>query len=122
VAVLGRYTVTLKGMVFQVGIGTLPHEQDRPQRIEIDLSATLERLPEFPGDGALDYRELYAIASGVMARGPHSYLEDVAMRLARSVLTLERVAEVAVVIRKPNAPLPGPLSYAEVSVTLGRDA
>lgn len=117
-----RYTVALRGMVFQVCIGTLPHEQDRPQRIELDLTATMERMPDGPGVGTLDYRELYAVASGVMARGPHGYLEDVASRIARSVLTFDQVRDVSVVIRKPNAPLPGPLSYAEVSIVLQRDA
>jgi dihydroneopterin aldolase len=110
-------TITLRGMRFHIRIGTLPHEAELPQPIEIDLSVW---RPEAKGHEVLDYRRLYAAAEDVAAREPLAYLEDVAEALVDAALAFPGVHRVRAAVRKPHVPLPGPLVHAEVVVERGR--
>lgn len=109
--------VTLQAMRFHTRIGSLPHEAEIAQSVEVDLSVTATRLAGAAGGrGIVDYRELYEIAAEVMAQRHHLYLEDVAEQIATRTLELEPVTQVRVSVRKPHAALPGPLAYAQVTV------
>ena len=115
-------TITLKGMRFHLLVGILPHEKVHPQPLEIDATVWLD--PTAPGGGevGLDYRELYRVVAAEAEAAPVRYLEELADRVARSVLGLAGVARVRIAARKPHVALPGPLAYAEVSVEQDRGA
>lgn len=114
-AVPDTTTVTLRGMRFHVRVGTLPHEAELPQPLEIDVSVDLAE-----GAGVLDYRELYQTVSSVVASEPLRFLEDVAERVAAGTLSLPDARQVRVAVRKPHVPLPGPLAHAEIVVKRSR--
>jgi 7,8-dihydroneopterin aldolase/epimerase/oxygenase len=104
--------ISLVGMRFHVRVGILPHEREHAQPLEIDLRVT--RSPH--AAGVLDYRSLYALASGCVAHEPLDYLEDVATRIADGALALSGVTHARVAVRKPHVMLDGPLAYAEIVV------
>ena len=110
-------TITLRGMRFHVRVGILPHERELAQPLEIDLTVGLEA-----GDAVVDYRDLYADAAAVVARGPLHYLEEIADAIARRALARPRVTRAHVAVRKPHVALGGPLAYAEVAVDRDRAA
>lgn len=95
-------------MRFHVRVGILPHEQDLPQPLEIDLSVTVS------GSEIVDYRELYALVQEALGREPLYYLESIAREIGDAALALDRVTAVRIAIRKPNVGLPGPLGGAEI--------
>lgn len=107
--------VTLEGMSFHACIGVLPHERELPQPIEVDLTAWVT-----PG-AVVDYRTLYAHVQAVVA-GPHlDYLEDLAQAVASRALDHPGVQRVQVAVRKPHAAVGGPLRFAAVAITRGRN-
>jgi dihydroneopterin aldolase len=113
----GDVEITLHAMRFHGLVGILPHERDIPQPIEIDLTVTVA-----PGEGVIDYRELYSLCASSVA-GQTSFLEGLATRVAKSALDLSpRVRMARVAVRKPHVALPGPLGYAEVVVERRADA
>lgn len=105
-------TVALCGMRFHVRIGTLPHEAEFPQPLEIDFSVW---RPEGVDD-VLDYRRLHEIATRETSRERLLYLEDIANAMVNAALALPGVTRARAALRKPHVPLPGPLAYAEVVV------
>jgi FolB domain-containing protein len=111
--------VTLKGMRFHTRIGVLPHEAEIAQSVEVDLSVVARREPNATRV-VVDYRELYELVAEVMAQQHHLYLEDVAEQIAARVLRAGSVVSTTVAVRKPHVALPGPLSYAEVTVARQR--
>jgi dihydroneopterin aldolase len=113
-------SVSLRGMRFHASVGTLPHEREHRQPVDVDLTIWLAAPV---GEGpVLDYRALYDIVAGVIGEAHIDYLEQMASRIAARVLDAHRVPRVRVVVRKPHVALPGPLAGAEVSVERTRDA
>jgi dihydroneopterin aldolase len=115
-------SVSLRGMRFHVLVGVLPHEQEHPQPLEIDV--TIWRAPrsdDRAADGDIvDYRDLYDAVAARVTAGPLRFLEDVARTLVADLLARPRVRRARVAVRKPHVPLSGPLAYAEVVVDSGR--
>lgn len=117
-------SVSLRGLKFHVLVGILPHEQEHPQPLEIDVTVwRVLRSDDATGDAeadVIDYRDLYdAVAARVMG-GPLRFLEDVARTLVGDLLARPHVRRARVAVRKPHVPLPGPLAFAEVVVDSGR--
>ncbi len=113
-------TVTLKSMRFHTRVGVLPHETQLPQPVEVDIAVTVEDNVRPPN--VVDYVALYAAVANVMGARHIAYLEDAAERVAAAALVVPGVLSVAVSVRKPHVPLPGPVEYAEVCITRRRDA
>ena len=112
-----RQSITLKGMRFHTLVGVLPHEEQLPQPLEIDLTVwTRTNGP------VIDYRTLYTAVAGVVEAGPVGYLEDLVGAAADAALAVSGVARVRVAARKPHVALPGPLAWAEVAVERDRHA
>ena len=109
-------------MQFHALVGILPHEQEFPQPLEVDVTAWLETGPPGKPPAGLDYRELHAAVARAVAEHPIGYLEELVQRAADSVMTHAAVTRVRVAARKPHVALPGPLAYAEVVVEQDRDA
>lgn len=103
--------VSLRGMRFHTLVGILPHERELPQPLELDVTAWVPSEPV----AALDYRELYEVVAA-RAAGGCGFIEELAGEVAEAVLQLAPVRRVAVAVRKPHVPLPGPLDHAEVRV------
>jgi dihydroneopterin aldolase len=105
--------ITLRGLRFFAFVGILPHERDRAQPIEVDITVTLTAAK-----GVVDYAKVYDAVSGVLEDGAIDFMEQVAERVIESTFAIsERIHRVRVAVRKPHVALGGPLEYAEVVVT-----
>lgn len=117
-------SVSLRGLRFHVLVGILPHEQEHPQPLEIDVTVWRAlRSDDGPGeaeDDVIDYRDLYDAVAARVTGGPLRFLEDVARTLVGDLLARPHVRRARVAVRKPHVPLPGPLAFAEVVVDSGR--
>ncbi len=111
--------ITLSAMRFHARVGVLPHEAQVPQPIEVDVTAAVDQTLRAPD--VLDYVALYEAVAAVMATPHIFYLEEAADRIATAALALRGVRRVTVAVRKPHAPLPGPVDYAQVRITRPRD-
>jgi dihydroneopterin aldolase len=109
-----RDRITLKAMQFHVRVGVYPHEMELAQPIEIDLTVELSRSRT---RAVVDYVSLYTATASVFEAGHIGYLEEIAERVASRTLAIDGVSVAHVAVRKPHVPLPGPLAYAEVSIT-----
>lgn len=110
--------ITLRSMRFHALVGILPHERELRQPIEIDLTVRAS-----DGEGVIDYRALYKIASDVIGAGPIDFLEEIGDRIAAGALAHSpRVQRARVAVRKPHVALGGPLDYVEVVVDRAADA
>lgn len=119
---MGDY-ISLKGMRFHTRVGLLPHEQQIPQPLELDLTvwASLKRAGQTDSPrGLLDYRDLYALVSETVGTSHHRLLEALCEKIAAGALALEGVERVRVAARKPHVPISGPLEYVEVVLERGR--
>ncbi len=106
-----------------VGIcGALPHEQERPQPLEVDLDVEADLSVAGRSDDLADTVDYGAICSSVervVRDGRFTLLERLADRLAEEVLRDERVLGVTVTVRKLRPPVPVDLGSAGVTVTRG---
>ena len=110
-------SITLKAMRFHTRVGLLPHEQEHPQPLELDLTVwtSLKRAGETDSiQRMLDYRDLYALVADTVGGSHHRLLEGLCEKIASRALALEPVERVRVAARKPHAPISGPLEYVEV--------
>jgi len=110
-------SITLKAMRFHTRVGLLPHEQDHPQPLELDLTvwASLRRAGETDSPQRfLDYRQLYSLVADTVGASHHRLLEGLCEKIAERALELAEVERVRVAARKPHAPISGPLEYVEV--------
>lgn len=111
-------------MRFHTLVGLLPHEEEVPQPIEVDLTVWLSLAEVGRTDSPrelLDYRALYEITAEVVGRNHHKLLEGLCEKVASRILEELPVSGVEVAARKPHAPIPGPLDYVEVVVRRYRD-
>ncbi len=109
--------ITLRNMRFHVCVGVLPHEAEFAQPLEVDLTVWAS-IPT-TGTIGVDYRDLYAVASDVVANGPLLYLETLATHIVAGAMSKATVIGARAAIRKPHVALPGPLDHAEVVVEGG---
>ena len=107
--------VSLKGMRFYTRVGVLPHETQLPQPVEVDVAVTIDQSVRPPN--VVDYVALYSAAATVMGARHIAYLEEAAERVASASLLVPGVRTVTVSVRKPHVPLPGPVQFAEVTIT-----
>ena len=116
--------ITLKGMRFHTRVGVLPHEEQVPQPLHVDL--TVWRSLERPGQSdslkdTLDYRTLHEVVSETIGDSHHRLIEGLCERIAGRALALPGVESVRVAARKPHAPVGGPLDYVEVVMERRKD-
>ena len=106
----GPFEIALAGMRFHVRIGTLPHERELAQPLEVDLRVS----GETHGSPFLDYRILYALVASAIGTEPRDHLEDLAREVVAGALRVDGVTRARVAVRKPHVMLEGPVAYAEV--------
>jgi FolB domain-containing protein len=120
-AVPTRQSITLQGMRFHTLVGVLPHEQELPQPLEMDVTVWFADSAIGGAQTSLDYRDLYDAVAGSVAAAPIGYLEELVDRAVDATLALTSVARVRVAARKPHVAMPGPLAYAEVAIERDRN-
>lgn len=114
----------LRGMVFAGRHGAMAWEREVGQPFEVDVRMELDLGPAGRSDTlqlAVNYGEVY---ERVRARveGPAVHLiETVAERIAGDLLeSYPQVGTVEVTVKKPQAPVGGPIRYAAAQVSRTR--
>ena len=113
--------VAVRGITCRGYHGVFPGERARGQRFVVDVemlltdhtSTTSDQL-----DDTVDYARVAANVARIIEGEPVDLIERLAGMIADTVLADDRVGEVVVTIRKPEAELP--VVAAEASVTLRR--
>lgn len=118
--------ILLKGMRFHGYHGVLPQERAEGQPFEVDLEVELDLGRARRSDAleeTVDYRLLYRAVKDVVEGEPVNLLEHLAERILLSVrdrlaegASLPQEARVTVRVRKPRAPMGGPLEFVQVEV------
>lgn len=115
--------VTLHGMVFYGYHGDTEEEARLGQRfvVDVELRGDLHRAGVSDRlEDTLDYAKAYGVAKEVLEGPRRRLLESLAETLAGRLLTETPAEAVLVRIKKPAAPLPGPLDFAGVEIVRSR--
>jgi len=116
--------IILKGMRFFGYHGCLPAERALGQWFVVDLTLTLDlsragmsdRLEE-----TLNYQEVYEKIKALVEGPAQNLLEALAHQVIAACFSWPQVERVKVTLKKPQAPLGGPLDYAAVKLTRRRE-
>jgi dihydroneopterin aldolase len=111
--------ITLRGIRAYGRIGTLPHERERRQLVEIEVCAEIDLTEAGRSDdlsATLDYAALRERFVRIVATTSYFLLERLAADLLETVFADARVVRARVTLSKP-----GVLDGATPSVTLERD-
>jgi dihydroneopterin aldolase len=115
--------IVLTGMRFQGRHGVEEEERARPQPFDVDVEIDHDLRAAGRADDlglTVDYRDVFEICRSVVEGPSRRLIEALAEAIAERVLersTVAGVTEVVVRVRKPQAPLPGPLDHAAVEIT-----
>ena len=115
--------IILKGMRFYGYHGWLPAERELGQWFEADMELTLDLSAAGKSDAlesSVDYAEVYARVKAILEGPSVALIESLAERLAEAALSFPQVDMAKVLLKKPQAPLGGPLDYAAVEIERSR--
>jgi dihydroneopterin aldolase len=116
--------IQLKNMAFYGYHGHHPEETALGQRFFVDLALSADATEAAATDNlsaAVDYVRIYDLCRQVVERERVKLLETLAARIMDAILReCPRVRRVEVVIRKPAAPIPGPLDYVSFEASADR--
>jgi dihydroneopterin aldolase len=118
--------LSLKGMTFWGYTGVYPEEQERGQQFEVDVDLHLDLRQAAEADdlaATVDYGALFTRVQQVVEGRRFRLIEALAGAVAEEVLAAAgpAVEEVAVRVRKPQAPLPGVFEAVEVELRRRRE-
>jgi dihydroneopterin aldolase len=111
--------IELKGMRFYGYHGVEAEEKTLGQWFEIDLVLWGDFSQAMTTDNvenAIDYSQVYEITREIVEGPSVNLLEHLAYRIMDFILPLPLLEKVLVRVKKPQAPLKGPLSYAGVEI------
>ncbi|WP_041274358.1 dihydroneopterin aldolase [Desulforamulus reducens] len=116
--------IILRGMNFFGYHGVFEEERRLGQPFQVDLELSMDLQPAGQGDDlnlSVSYAEVFEIVEQVLTGEPYKLLEAVAERISQRVLEqYEKVEEIKVTLKKPNAPIQGNFQYMAVEITRGR--
>mgnify|MGYP001172770933 FL=1 len=119
-------SIRLKGMRFYGRHGLFGEEAALGQRFELDLEVLLDLASAGASDRMEDsvhYGELFETVRRLVEEERFQLIEALGQAIAEAVLAQDcRIAEAVVTVRKPSAPIPGILDYAEVIIRRKRHA
>ena len=111
--------ITLAGMSFTGRHGVLEHEQVDPQRFVVSVDFPVDAARTARSDdlsSTVDYAAVFECVREIVEERSYRLIETLAEAVASAVLERFPVSEVAVRLRKPEAPLPGSFEHVEISV------
>lgn len=118
--------LVLRGMVFAGKHGAMAWEREVGQPFEVDVRLGVDLKPAGMTDSlrrAVNYGEVYERVRTRVEGPPVHLIETVAERIAADLLAAyPQVATVEVTVKKPQAPVGGPIRYAAAEVLRTRRA
>lgn len=121
---MSRDRITLQGLSFYGYHGALPEETRLGQRFVIDVDMGLDTRAAGRTDDlakTVHYGLVYEDIKAIVQGSPFQLIEALAEAIATRILGAYAVDEVGVRVRKPSAPVPGPLEYVEVEIHRTRE-
>lgn len=106
--------VLLKGLRFEGRLGITAEERAKSQVIEVDLVLSLDLKPAGATDcldKTVDYSLVYQTVRSIVEEESFNLLEALAERIARQVLTFNRVKQVNITVKKLHPPIAGQYDY-----------
>lgn len=116
--------IILQGMRFYGYHGVTPDERSMGQWFEIDVEiwGDLSKAAESDClDDTLNYQQVYKDIKEMVEGEPVNLLEHLAHKIISMILALPLPDRVLVRVKKPQAPLKGPLGYAGVEMVRSKD-
>lgn len=116
--------IVLKNMTFYGYHGDIEAENTLGQRFYVDVALSLDLTKAGQSDNLEDtisYAHVYSLVAEVMSGAPCKLLERLGTLVCEKIWdTCHDVVGLSVTIRKPSAPVPGILDYAEVTINRGQ--
>lgn len=114
--------LSLVNLVFYAYHGLFAAEKELGQRFEVDIDLYGDFTACARGDdidAAINYADVYALVREVVEAREFDLIETLAHTLADEILSAHHVGSVIVRVRKPGAPIGGPMDYVECEVSAG---
>ena len=111
--------IILKGMKFYGYHGVEEGEKTLGQWFEIDLVLWGDFSPAVDTDNlekALDYSQVYEMTRDLVEGSSVNLLEHLACKIMKGLFALPLLEKALVRVKKPQAPIKGPLAYAGVEI------
>ncbi|RQD74351.1 MAG: dihydroneopterin aldolase [Candidatus Syntrophonatronum acetioxidans] len=115
--------IIMNEMSFYGYHGVLPSEKAQGQKFLVTLEVCLDLSQAGKTDNlkdTIDYASIYKEVRNLMKGKRYNLLETLAENIAGVVLSIERVREVVVKIKKPWAPIPGNLDFVGIEIRRGK--
>ena len=116
--------IILNGMRFYGRHGCLPAELELGQWFEVDLELGLDLTRAGASDDLRDtvnYAELYERIKAIMEGPSFALIEALAAKLVKVCFAFDQIESVKVLLKKPQAPLGGPIGFAAVELERRRE-
>ncbi len=115
--------IILKGMRFYGRHGCLSAELELGQWFVVDLEMSIDLSKAAASDDlndTLSYAEVYQQIKAVVEGPSFALIEALAQAVIKACFTFRQIEAVKVLLKKPQAPLGGPLDYAAVELARSR--
>lgn len=116
--------VLLYGLRFYGYHGVWPEEKKLGQWFEVDLEMWGDFTQASKTDNledALDYSIVYQLVKTVIEGPSVNLLEKLASQIAGALLEIDSIQKVQVRVKKPGAPLGGPMGYAGIEIVRSKN-
>jgi len=113
--------ILLRNMKFFAYHGVLPEEQANGQNFYVDVEMILDLKKAGNSDAledSVDYSGVYALVRDTVENNKFRLIEKLAHGISREIMSrYEKIVQITIRVRKPEAPIDGQLDYAEVEIT-----
>lgn len=117
--------IILKNLVFYGFHGVLSEEKTLGQKFYVDVELSLDLKPAGLSDNVRDtvsYAQVFELVKEKVTNKKYCLLEALAEDIADDILNkYEKVKEVVVVIKKPEAPVQGIFDYFSIEIRRKRN-
>jgi dihydroneopterin aldolase len=117
--------IILKNMAFFGYHGVLDEEKALGQKFYVDLELFLDLKKAGMTDNleeTVSYAEVYQLVKELITETRFNLIEALAENIAAQILlNFEKIQEVTVIIRKPEAPVPGIFDYFSIEIRRKRN-
>ena len=117
--------ILLKNLMFYGYHGVYEAERELGQKFYLDIVLEADlRKAGYSDDlvDTIDYTAVYQQVKEITEQTKFQLLEALSQKIADRILAMDdRIEVVTVRVRKPSAPMPGPMDFVETEITRRRD-
>ena len=112
--------ILLEGLAFYAHHGVYEEEKALGQRYEVDVEMKGDFSEAATSDAlcGVNYAEVYSSVKEVVEGNRFNLIEKLCRTIAEKVVGEYGVDEATVRVRKPHAPIGGPMDYVQVEMTV----